>query len=796
MANDGDAINTEQQHEVHAHADVFDDDDGGLAELHHAEEPMTAAVQPLARLPSVLSLPTGHERPTSSAKPPSAAPSSRRVAMAGPLVPIGFHRLNPQQVQAVLKQFWADLLQNSQKKVRKCLAENYQKMDFNSARYTPNAEGTAVHLCAQYGFLAMAKMLVVEYGLDINAQNKVGSTPLHVACKFNHASMVSFLLERNAQLDIPDLQRRVAFDVALYPLLDQCVLQPLRKIEAQALAEKDQLVEANGVARVEHAKAQTWSLKHGMALADLESHHAEQAELLRATSKVDAYWGGLVQKARDELAAKQYTYRRCKDQLEAHEEDFRTGVLVLLREAEELQRQAQATLVAQQQEMRETEAVLAAKLKILDDQYGLLETAETFPYDPELQIWLFETMLEMVRQAATATHDDSEAVIEVEQLLLRQPTFAAIQGALVRLRTNRAVLWHALQALVVLCEFRTRTRRSELVVHWLLHWGALEALRGCITQFPDDLALATVALRAMSDVMRSSSASDIKRVVAFCQTKENRAFALTYVGHPDADSALREYASYVCFVTAKYNARRTLLDNEASIVAVDLLLRTDWQPDESADINTMQWLLSLLTLLHSPLAVASPTRRARRATGQQAPMLEQGQERYDAFWQQFSASELLNKVLSTFTPTTCHLANSVVQWLFHCLRHLCLHNGPTAQRLRQQLQTTDSFELVASAITDAIDNQAEGADRSSRKVVCAGIDLLQTVFIERFTDEGQVQPCDTFVLDFTVELLGQEGLHLSDGSPADRAAELTRLTEAIALLLSDGNPDQLCVCWT
>lgn len=112
-------------------------------------------------------------------------------------------KLNALQLATILKPFWAEVLANNIKNAKKILVEFGHKLDFNAARYTPNADGTGLHLCAQYGFVAMAQMLL-DFKLDMNVPNKVGSTPLHVACKFQQTAMVTFLLDKGAYVDLPD----------------------------------------------------------------------------------------------------------------------------------------------------------------------------------------------------------------------------------------------------------------------------------------------------------------------------------------------------------------------------------------------------------------------------------------------------------------------------------------------------------------------------------------------------------------------------------------------------------------
>lgn len=127
---------------------------------------------------------------------PTCSPSHTKSGAGG-------RKLTPQQVAAVLQSFWPAVAQNDVKSVKKILAENHLKMDFNAARFRPSANGTALHLCAQHGFLATAQLLL-DFGLEINAQNKAGFTPLHVACKYQQADAVVLLLNHGARVDIPD----------------------------------------------------------------------------------------------------------------------------------------------------------------------------------------------------------------------------------------------------------------------------------------------------------------------------------------------------------------------------------------------------------------------------------------------------------------------------------------------------------------------------------------------------------------------------------------------------------------
>jgi hypothetical protein len=154
--------------------------------------------------------------PTRSRKPASISPNvPARVhaatpptsrANAGARRSVVAPKLNAMQLAELLRPFWAELLQNNLKNVKKFLRENRSRIDFNAARYTPCADGTGLHLCAQHGLIACAKLLL-DVGVNIDLQNKVGSTVLHVACKFNQEDMVRFLLQTGARMDVPDMVR-------------------------------------------------------------------------------------------------------------------------------------------------------------------------------------------------------------------------------------------------------------------------------------------------------------------------------------------------------------------------------------------------------------------------------------------------------------------------------------------------------------------------------------------------------------------------------------------------------------
>jgi len=65
-----------------------------------------------------------------------------------------------------------------------------------------NCEEERLFRAAMNGDLNEVKLLVIDCGLDPNARNNIGSTPLHDAAWSGHPEVVRFLLERGVDPNI------------------------------------------------------------------------------------------------------------------------------------------------------------------------------------------------------------------------------------------------------------------------------------------------------------------------------------------------------------------------------------------------------------------------------------------------------------------------------------------------------------------------------------------------------------------------------------------------------------------
>jgi ankyrin repeat protein len=69
-----------------------------------------------------------------------------------------------------------------------------------------------LHLAASRGYLQLANLLI-EQGVDINAQNNDGDTALHVAAWQGHVEMARHLLENRAILNVHNNNGLTAMDI-------------------------------------------------------------------------------------------------------------------------------------------------------------------------------------------------------------------------------------------------------------------------------------------------------------------------------------------------------------------------------------------------------------------------------------------------------------------------------------------------------------------------------------------------------------------------------------------------------
>jgi len=75
---------------------------------------------------------------------------------------------------------------------------------------------TALHRLASTGKVDILKMILdwTETKVDVNAQNKEGNTPLHIACEDNEIQAAMMLIDKGASVEVTNKEEQTPLDLA------------------------------------------------------------------------------------------------------------------------------------------------------------------------------------------------------------------------------------------------------------------------------------------------------------------------------------------------------------------------------------------------------------------------------------------------------------------------------------------------------------------------------------------------------------------------------------------------------
>ncbi|RHY71690.1 hypothetical protein DYB34_004304 [Aphanomyces astaci] len=133
-------------------------------------------------------------------------------------------RLNTGQL---IKSYWSFITKNDVAGLEVFLARHGHSVDMDS-RLAAAMQATGLHVAVQKNNPAMASVLL-EHGVNVNAQNKVGSTALHVACKQGFPDMLRLLIDADADFGLLDASQRAPFEFASWALVVDMIVDPLRQ---------------------------------------------------------------------------------------------------------------------------------------------------------------------------------------------------------------------------------------------------------------------------------------------------------------------------------------------------------------------------------------------------------------------------------------------------------------------------------------------------------------------------------------------------------------------------------------
>lgn len=613
----------------------------------------------------------------------------------------------------------------------------------------------------------------------------------------------------------------MAFDIAPYNVLDHCVLQPWRDKLAQLERERVELSAANTVAQREFNDVRLLKEQMLMTLADGESHACEESQVLCETRELDSLWSDKLTQAKDELALQRSECKRYQHLLEDEEETLATTWRNQFQKAQGEQNYATERLVDATELVAKTKRELERKQQVLDHQCGLLAAGREFPNDADLQSWV----LTSIRALAEDLDDEQESAVDGEpldllnlrQFLYRDETLKVILEAMVRFAKTHSVQREALTCLVSLirtsqqqagtCDRSPSTdhhHQNELAA-LLLKLNALAVVRDAIINCERDFEIFQRGFEVLHYVFSNAGANKV--VVQFCQHKRNQLLPIEFVGllhDQETDEqmssshqellASRLHVAYFLFTLAKYNVKKSLLD--AGVVGV-VLTQIDRIAKAStsqnvASLTAIRYFLATLAILH---AIASPSEQRRTGVDTNRTL------DHDSGWTELQVQDLVDSLQPCYAvpatqpdePRSKFARDELRHWLLKLLRNLVWHRGAVAERVREAFGAMINFKMVADAVYDPESQQSPAAIAKTRtQDEKIAIELIQTVWVARYDDEGQLLAPSEPVQQLLVNVLSAKAKQIGMIGDAELLLSLATLMEAMALVATNSELDCCC----
>ncbi|GMF50048.1 unnamed protein product [Phytophthora fragariaefolia] len=717
---------------------------------------------------------------------PSHDPSSRKQVVTLPTAnadggskhSAATPKFNAIQLADILRPFWGHVLQNNIKKVKKFLRENRSKIDFNTARYTPCADGTALHICSQHGFISCAKLLL-GIGVKIDLQNK---------------------------------RNNVAFDVAPYTLLDKRMLLPQREVLAVEHEEETRLLGIHR-ATIDHFEEVTLAKAHAsMLLTDWESRAWEEWVVLQATNKMDREWSEQVQNSKDTLEIKRAMYLDQQVQLQKEQNQIALTWKNIFHDAQYRQQCAREEMEQMLMLAEETHQHWMQEQQELWDQRGLIDAADEFPNDEAVQYWVLCTVLAMIDEdesgCVPVNPHGKLVTTDINDLLLREEFILVIRNILLRFPAVRDLQFCALRCFIRLVRHCVKsscsTRHHGLFCAALIKANVLTISRDSLFRFSEDFQIVHLVIELLYHLLRFQGQNGTHSL-QFCHNiLSHQLPVLVYrlhevvlssgygpqIGsvHLNEDTILAVYhhTSFILFTLTKYDVRKALeKDGVVSLVRhlIFQLSNNSLIGDScSKEImtSTLRYLLGSLALLHSP---QSSHRRISPRLNLQAPWLVEDLSRLLSSVRPWIALSALNCADNTFSSAN----RSLIFWTINLLRNLTQPVQDGIVQLRTWLRTREHFDLFAQvilAIRKA--NCYEDEDTAVLSIVIVWLEIVEDVWLCRYNSDGQPAAVATFILEFLLQLLELEAEAVQLNERGNAFTNYTAIIKLIALVLSNG----------
>ncbi|KAH9126906.1 hypothetical protein AeMF1_002680 [Aphanomyces euteiches] len=502
-------------------------------------------------------------------------------------------RLNTGQL---VKSYWSFVTKNDVAGLDLFLQRHIHEIDMD-LRLPAAMQATGLHVAAQKNNVEMA-ILLLKYGVNVNAQNKLGSTALHLACKQGFTEIIRILIDHHADFGILDTANKAPFEVATWEHFNEIVLTPLRKqVETMASSENEcrrmhdeleeeceRMMQRAEQSELEYedvlsARLEEWMAYRAMCQLqdDRRSHLIEVNRTLRQRDV----------QARDQ--------RLLCVELHAQLEDAVARYRVAIAQADE----SKQSLDKQRDQLANLYRIKESETQVFNDKLGIVDAMVCLPSDEVVQVW-------GAYMTCCLTEDVAESNL-VHGRLVMQRIFPALRDAMERFPFNMKLQEFAIESARQICTALPRAIQECMEERFV------ENMLVAARRFRDDVCFLQVCVAALRAIFHPLAATEplsgaqIKHTAKFAAEKNDFLIELLVRAKSQAmPKGMVEDLCCVLFVLAKYNCRQIFLDNDCIGLDTALFFLVESTKASETMIRSLLGIVSLLSIADSKLPEEEP----------------------------------------------------------------------------------------------------------------------------------------------------------------------------------------------
>ncbi|KAF0702910.1 hypothetical protein AaE_015640 [Aphanomyces astaci] len=580
----------------------------------------------------------------------------------------------------------------------------------------------------------MASVLL-EHGVNVNAQNKVGSTALHVACKQGFPDMLRLLIDADADFGLLDASQRAPFEFASWALVVDTIVDPLRQQVAALETSEQESQRAHERLEEETCRLQLAAHAAEMDVQDVWSQQHEEWMAFREKSRLqDDRRSHLVLTKRtlkqldDNVRAQRAISNELHAQLEESLSRYRYTIAQADAAKDLLDRQIEC--VAQMHRVKDEHTAE------YNDKLGVVDAMVQCPNDEDVQVWgaymaCCLTAACRIRNVYSLQDNvDTSESNTMSWRLVNQNIFPALKDAIERFPLCAILQDHAINTVRQIC------LAQPSAIDQCMQHKFVENVQAAARRFRDNLAFVSVcvgALRAMLLPTASDprSATQIKHMAKFSSDHHEyliELFVRARTAEPMPTPFVVEDLCCVLFVLAKYNCRQLFLDRDCIGLDTALFLLVQSSPPSRRPTEVMaRSLLGIVSLLSIP-------------AGMFVFVLAPEQTPLPSCYTTFG--------LAKVTPVIETYANNpdIVLWGIRLLRNLATRDAVARDQVNRS-----GIEHILSSLAK---------HRGAPALRVSILELIYVAFTTNYTRLNQVDELSTMVLNcVTLLLLDHEDHH-------------------------------------